>query len=931
MCICQLLNAAYGINITVKVGIILIESIAEPFDLPRVGPALSIAFEHIQEDFGITFEPVYRNYSGRCPWEPPLGILSELYYYENIEALIGPACSQGVESSARLAQYLKLPMVSGLGDLALRQYPTDMFKTLTKLSYNIQKISYSLSAIMSQYRWKHTAILYDNSYILWRVIGVNLAIDFRRTDSLERPYDIPFDPLKSTNNSYSNFLLEAKQRARVFIFVCDAATFREFMYEAYKLGLANGEYVFITIELFESEWFGLYRQFLRGDDKDYGVTKSYETVLIVTLTQPRKDDPEFIKFSDEVKRRALIQYNYTFGPEEEVNYFITAFYDSALYLANVYNITYHRNADLKDGMAIAQTLWNNSFQGITGPVAIDETGERVADFDLLDMISPVHKQFQVDVEQVFSEVGVCRGHTIAIRKLRQKYCYISKKIEIEFHEMTKLVHPNLAKFVGACLQPDNMKLLIEYCPRGSLQDILHNDSISLDWNIRFSLIHDIIKGMLYLHGSPVQAHGRLTSTNCVIDSRFMLKLTDYGLHEMFARERQEEKVSHDLICKKLLWTAPEHLRNLDATYGVNYSQPGDVYSFGIILQEIITRNEPFENNNLSYHEIITQLIDEGGAILRPHVDEDDGQPAILSLMRHCWSEEAFERPTFSAVNQTLKQMRAGKTSNIMDNLLQRMTQYADNLETLAAERTSQYLEEKQRVEQLLYRLLPKSVASQLSKGNMVTPELYQCVSIYFSDIVGFTALAAVSTPIQVVDLLNDLFTKFDEAIAKFDVYKVETIGDAYMVVSGLPERNGNKHIAEISGMGLFIINIVSNFNIRHRPDDKLRIRAGIHSGPVVAGVVGKTMPRFCLFGDTVNTASRMESNSLPQQIQMTKSAKMLLDNFPQFMTQERGKLDIKGKGTMTTFWLVENKCTSYKEILITDNTHVQAPGTNSST
>lgn len=126
---------------TVKVGVILIENISEPFDLPRVGPALSIAFERIEDAFSIKFDPVYRNYSGICPYEPPLGILTSLYYSEHIQAVIGPACSQGVEMNARLAQYLRLPMVTGLGDLALRDPPTTKFETLTKLSYNVKKIS----------------------------------------------------------------------------------------------------------------------------------------------------------------------------------------------------------------------------------------------------------------------------------------------------------------------------------------------------------------------------------------------------------------------------------------------------------------------------------------------------------------------------------------------------------------------------------------------------------------------------------------------------------------------------------------------------------------------------------------------------------------------------------------------------------------------
>lgn len=108
----------------------------------------------------------------------------------------------------------------------------------------------------------------------------------------------------------------------------------------------------------------------------------------------------------------------------------------------------------------------------------------------------------------------------------------------------------------------------------------------------------------------------------------------------------------------------------------------------------------------------------------------------------------------------------------MDNLLQRMEQYANNLEGLVEERTRDYLEEKKKCEELLYQLLPKSVAAQLILGKPVSAEVFEQVTIYFSDIVGFTAISAASTPMQVVDLLNDLYTCFDSIVGHFDVYKV---------------------------------------------------------------------------------------------------------------------------------------------------------------
>lgn len=128
-------------------------------------------------------------------------------------------------------------------------------------------------------------------------------------------------------------------------------------------------------------------------------------------------------------------------------------------------------------------------------------------------------------------------------------------------------------------------------------------------------------------------------------------------------------------------------------------------------------------------------------------------------------------------------MRGGKSKNIMDQMMEMMEKYANNLEEIVQDRTRLLCEEKRKTEDLLHRMLPQPVAEKLTMGLGVEPVSYDAVTIYFSDIVGFTAMSAESTPLQVVNFLNDLYTVFDRIIKGYDVYKVETIGDAYMVVS----------------------------------------------------------------------------------------------------------------------------------------------------
>ena len=171
----------------------------------------------------------------------------------------------------------------------------------------------------------------------------------------------------------------------------------------------------------------------------------------------------------------------------------------------------------------------------------------------------------------------------------------------------------------------------------------------------------------------------------------------------------------------------------------------------------------------------------------------------------------------------------------------------------------------------------------------------------------FTNISSVSTAHQIIDLLNDLYQMFDDRIDQYDVYKVETIGDAYMVASGVPHPNGEQHAVQISKMALDLLAKVTTFEIKHKPNIKLQLRMGIHCGQVVCGVVGTKIPHYSVLGDTVEIAGLMESTGLPMMIQITQDVKQILDKDGTFAITDRGNINVTLIGEITTYWLIGRK------------------------
>lgn len=443
----------------------------------------------------------------------------------------------------------------------------------------------------------------------------------------------------------------------------------------------------------------------------------------------------------------------------------------------------------------------------------------------------------------------------------------------EMQTLSKLRHPRITTVMGAVIDGIHEPMLImEFMEHGSLFDIIHNKTTSFDGEIILPLLCDVASGMRYLHTAvPQIIHGDLKSANVLVDKNMRAKIADFGL-------TQKQRVG---VTGTPYWMSPELLRGESGN-----TSSSDVYSFGIILYEVFARKIPYDGEDFNY--VISEIINSQKRPIMPA----NCPSSIKAMMQECVAEDPSCRPAFDEIDLRLKRI---------------------DDEAVAIEKNGQAMNSKrrnsamQRTDNLLFDVFPKHIAEALRDGKKVEPEERDDVTIFFSDIVGFTTISSTLSPLLVSEMLDRLYHSFDELSRKHDVFKVETIGDAYMCCSGLV-KDQSDHTKRIAQFAIDALDVAHKTLIN--PNDPslgyLDLRIGFHTGPVVANVVGSRNPRYCLFGDTVNTASRMESTSTPGRIQCSESAALCLrEQEKSIPLKNRGLIKVKGKGEMITFWVNE--------------------------
>ncbi|OQV12410.1 Atrial natriuretic peptide receptor 1 [Hypsibius exemplaris] len=287
------------------------------------------------------------------------------------------------------------------------------------------------------------------------------------------------------------------------------------------------------------------------------------------------------------------------------------------------------------------------------------------------------------------------GALVSIHPLPQPYKRVPSALPKEAARIRNLLHPNLQKFVGIAVNENNVCefLVGEVCRKGSLRTLLETENLDLDLDFQYSLMKNIVSGMTFLHSSPIASHGYLNDWNCHVDNQFILKISSYGLESLRNEQdlRAVAPVSEDRDYGILLWRAPELLRTNMPVAG---TQKGDVYSFAILLQQIILRSEPFEkfgrhhqaeqhksgiDDGMSSEEIILDVRHGLVPPLRPPVPVSACTSKLYELMESCWDENPTLRPTFTKIRSTLKSITGKVGNNVIDHMIQRIELDLDRL------------------------------------------------------------------------------------------------------------------------------------------------------------------------------------------------------------------------------------------------------------
>ncbi|XP_053386879.1 atrial natriuretic peptide receptor 1-like [Mercenaria mercenaria] len=384
----------------IKLGVILPEVSSYPWSIKYVMPAIEMAVESVQRD--IVPEHRVFTYVKDSECSATMGALAamDLYKDKHVHVLFGPVCPYAVAPVARFSPHWNIPVITAGASAYDFDYKFK-FKLLTRVHETYSKEADAIIKLATQFNLTKFGLLYEKygrsasgySDCFYRISAIHFKIK-----EIFPWYEIFFRDL-SSNTDFDDILQSASQNARVIVLCGSPESVRELMITAHELGFDNGEFVFLNIDSGESEnefdlpWY-------REEDtveRNNKARNAYEALMLISLRKQKS--PEYSSFSNEVKLRSKLRYQNFTSYEGEVNSYVGAFHDAVVLYALALNETIEAGESITDGSAVTRRMWNKTINGITGAVTIDEKGDRIMDYSLLDM-DPNTGKFQVVLNYV---------------------------------------------------------------------------------------------------------------------------------------------------------------------------------------------------------------------------------------------------------------------------------------------------------------------------------------------------------------------------------------------------------------------------------------------------------------------------------------------------------------------------------------------------
>ncbi|OQV23692.1 Atrial natriuretic peptide receptor 1 [Hypsibius exemplaris] len=484
---------------------------------------------------------------------------------------------------------------------------------------------------------------------------------------------------------------------------------------------------------------------------------------------------------------------------------------------------------------------------------------------------------------------------------------VSRTLRMFIMDLRSVEHPNVNPFLGISLDCKPPSIFEGFCARGSIADWIE-EGTHYGWDLRFSLLLDLLQGLQYIHASPVKFHGNLKSTKCLLDKSFGLKISDVGNERLICLLRSGNLTEIQSIVNRFdrRLTVPKIFEEDTMSPG------GDIFSFGLVACEIVTEVDSAQllNENLmngqqskkSFHNPLSVSFNPirfGSVCVDGH---DFLDLRLLSLIQRCCDENPYNRPSVERcieVVTNLMDVEMGTT--YQERLVRRLASYAETLEIAVAEKTTMVIRERDKCERLLQELVPKEIVRHFFCGESVSPQSFDMATVLCTEFFGFTEFVGSCKPIVVFGFLHQLYSIFEDIMQEFDCYKVDVIGDRYTIISGAPVRVDELHSGEICQLAIDLQ--LSFAQIRER--QKMQLSIGIHTDAVSAGVVGVRRPRYCLFGGIVDVAKRLAhegatGSGILVSAQTQVYAKPLGFHF---VRNKGATVRIRERGEPNTYWL----------------------------